>query len=270
MDAGLILLKYAFLGLIQGMTEPLPISSSGHLIIVERLFNLQIPGLGFEVFVHFASLLAILMVYRDDIFRLAANGTGYLVNRDQGSQQDAMFIVYLLIGTIPAVVFGLFFNDVIASQLKGMQVIGAMLIVTGMALWLIRNLRGHKRDGDLSCKDALIVGLAQSIALIPGISRSGATIVASMGAGMKQKTALRFSFLLYIPISLGSLLLEVPDITDDPNLAKQWIPYVIAFLTSFAATYYALKAFINIMTHGNLGYFTVYCFTAGALVLLFL
>lgn len=270
MDQLLILLKYAFLGLIQGITEPIPISSSGHLVIVERLLGLKIPGLSFEVFMHFASLLAVIAIYRNDIFRLAANGTSYLIRQNQDARHDFMFIVYLLIGTIPAAVIGIIFNDYIGEHLKGLEVIGAMLIVTGIALWLIRNLRGRKKDGDLTAKDALIVGLAQAVALIPGISRSGATIVASMGIGMKQKTALRFSFLLYIPISLGGILLEAPDIRDDPNFDKLLIPYVVAFLISFVATYFSLKWLMNIMERGNLGYFTVYCFIAGALVLIFL
>lgn len=280
MDQLLILLKYALLGLIQGITEPIPISSSGHLIIVEHLLGLKIPGLSFEVFVHFASLLAVFAIYSSDIIRLAKNGTSYLISRGNDSlssesqrseaRNDFMFIVYLVIGTIPAGVIGFLFNDYIGDHFKGLKIIGVMLIVTGIALWLIRNLRGRKRDGDLTAKDALIVGLAQAVALIPGLSRSGATIVASMGVGMKQKTALRFSFLLYIPVSFGGIILEVPEIKNDPNLDKLLIPYIIAFLISFIATYFSLKWLMNIMERGNLGYFTVYCFIVGALVLLFL
>lgn len=270
MESLLILLKYAVLGLIQGITEPIPISSSGHLVIAEHLLGLRIPGLSFEVLMHFASLLAIIAIYRSDIFRLAANGTSYLVRRNQNARQDFMFIFYILIGTVPAAVIGILFNDYIGEHLKGLELIGAMLIVTGIALWLIRNLRGHKKDKDLTTKDALIVGLAQAVALIPGISRSGATLVASIGIGMKQKTALRFSFLLYIPISLGGILLEASDINNDPNFEKLLIPYIIAFLISFTATYFSLKALMNIMERGNLGYFTIYCFIAGALVLFFL
>ncbi|HEX7064478.1 MAG TPA: undecaprenyl-diphosphate phosphatase [Bacillales bacterium] len=269
MDQLLILLKYAFLGFVQGITEPIPISSSGHLIIVEDLLDIKTPGLGFEIFVNFASLLAILVIYRNDIIQLAAGGTSYLIRKDKESKKDFMFIIYLIIGTIPAGILGLLFDDYI-EQFATVKVIGAMLIVTGIALWLIRNLRGRKSDGDLSTKDALIVGLAQAVALIPGISRSGATIVASMGVGMKQKTALRFSFLLYIPVSLGTGLLKIPKLFTGDGLGNLLIPYIIAFIICFIATYISFKWLAGIMERGNLGYFTIYCFIVGPLVLLFL
>ncbi|HET7580685.1 MAG TPA: undecaprenyl-diphosphate phosphatase [Bacillales bacterium] len=271
MDPFYILLKYAFLGLVQGITEPIPISSSGHLIIVEQLLGLKIKGLSFEVFVNTASLAAVLAIYRHDLVRLAANGTKYLVRRDRESENDFLFILYLAIGTIPAAVIGILFNDYIAAHFKTtIHTVGLMLFVTGIALWLIRNLRGRKNDGDLSFKDAVIVGLAQAVALLPGISRSGATIVASMGVGMKQKTALRYSFLLYIPISLGGIMLELPEILNDPNLNRLWVPYTVSFLICFIATYYSLKWLMGIMERGNLGYFTIYCFLAGFFVLFYM
>src|SRR5699024_2041495 len=138
------------------------------------------------------------------------------------------------------------------------------------ALWIIRNLQGRKNDGDLTFKDAIIVGLAQSVALIPGISRSGATIVAAMLLGMKQDTALRFSFLLYIPVSLGVTIISIGAIIKDRAFDTLMIPYILAFITSLIATYYALKWFINIVARGNLKYFAFYCFIVGSLVILFM
>lgn len=269
MNAFLILLKYAFLGLVQGITEPIPISSSGHIILLEHLLHLKLNGLSFEVFVNTASLLAVLLIYRADLLRLAANGTSFLIRGNQKAKDDFMFIVYLIIGTLPAGILGVLFNDYIASHFKTVKMIGEMLIVTGVALWLIRNLRGRKNDQDVSLKDALIVGCAQAVALLPGISRSGATIVASMGVGMKQKTALRFSFLLYIPISVGGIVLELPNILQDPNLNVLLIPYIVCFLICFTASYFSLKWFMGIMERGNLGYFTIYCFVVGFLVMWF-
>src|SRR5690606_34936042 len=110
-------------------------------------------------------------------------------------------------------------------RLSAVTVVGVTLLITGVALWIIRNLRGNKNDGEITMKDAIIVGLAQSIALIPGVSRSGSTIVAAMLLGMKQETALRFSFLLYIPVSLGVTILSVGDIVNDPNFDVLMIPY---------------------------------------------
>ncbi|WP_347550762.1 undecaprenyl-diphosphate phosphatase [Pseudalkalibacillus hwajinpoensis] len=263
------LIKYALLGLLQGFTEPIPISSSGHLVIAQELFGLEIKGLSFEILMNFASLIAVLIIYRSDLVRLTSNGLSYVVSRDQRSKSDFMFIVYLLIGTIPAAVLGLLFEDFIGEQLKGIKIVGATLIITGIALWLIRNLRGSKGDSELNFRDAIIVGLAQAVALIPGISRSGATIVAAMGIGMKQETALRFSFLLFIPVSVGTMLLGFDDLLSDPRFNDLLIPYIVAFLLSLIASYFSLKWFMNIMARGNLIYFAIYCFIAGALVLIF-
>ena len=266
----LTLIKYLILGLVQGITEPIPISSSGHLIIFRELFGIEASGLSFEIFVNFASLLAVLIIYRNDIIRLIINGFRYLIKREEAAKSDFQFIIYLVIGTIPVGVIGVLFGDVIGEVLSGTKVVGITLLITAVAIWTIRNLRGRKSDGDLTTKDAIIVGLAQAVAVTPGISRSGASIVASMLVGMKQETALKFSFLLYIPVSLGTGILEIPEIISDPNFDQLMIPYIIAFMASFIATYFALKWFMDIMRKGNLKYFSYYCVVVGVLVILFL
>lgn len=148
-------LKYAVLGLVQGFTEPIPVSSSGHLVIAERLFGLHIEGLGFEVLVNFASLLAILLIYRKDIVRLTVNTFRFLFTRAQDAKDDFMFVIYLILATIPAGIIGVVFKDTIADVFKGVKIIGATLLVTALALWLIRNLRGRKGDKDLSFGERL-------------------------------------------------------------------------------------------------------------------
>lgn len=266
-----LLFKYLFLGALQGITEPIPISSSGHLVLAQELLGLGIEGLSFETFVNFASLLAVLLIYRKDLIRMTQNTFGYMRMRNPEQKSDFWFVIYLIIATIPAAVFGILLEDFISEQFKGeVKIIGVTLIATGIALWLIRNLKGRKLDQDLGWKDALIVGLAQAVALIPGISRSGATIVAAMGRGMKQETALKFSFFLYIPVSLGGMILAGKDIVEDPELSTLWIPYALAFLGALIASYYSLRWFIGIMEKGNLKYFAYYCFVVGAAVLLFL
>lgn len=265
-----ILLKYIILGAIQGFTEPIPISSSGHLVIFRELFNVHIEGLSFEIIVNFASLIAVLVIYRNDIIRLIKGFFGYIQTKSPESKEDFLFVIYLVIATIPTGVIGILLEDFISEKLASVKIIGITLLVTGVALWIIRNLRGSKNDGDLTVKDALIIGLAQSVALIPGISRSGATIVAAMLLGMKQETALRFSFLLYIPVSFGVTILSAKDIINDPAFNSLAIPYLLAFIASLIASYYALRWFMNIMARGNLRYFAYYCFVAGILVILFL
>ncbi|WP_085992751.1 undecaprenyl-diphosphate phosphatase [Oceanobacillus senegalensis] len=264
------LIQYLFLGLVQGVTEPIPISSSGHLVIFRELFGIEKEGLSFEIFVNFASLLAVLLIYREDIIRLIKNGALYLFKKEETAKSDFMFIVYLVIATIPVGVVGVLFGDAIGAALSNPVVVGYTLLITAAAVWIIRNMRGRKNDGDLTTKDAIIVGLAQTIAVTPGISRSGSTIVASMLVGMKQETALRFSFLLYIPVSLGTTILEVPEMVGSSEFQTMLIPNLIAFLASFVATYFALKWFMNIMARGNLKYFSYYCVVVGLLVILFL
>ncbi|RLL45507.1 undecaprenyl-diphosphate phosphatase [Oceanobacillus piezotolerans] len=260
-------IEYLILGLVQGITEPIPISSSGHLVLFRELLGIETEGLSFEIFVNFASLLAIFIIYRKDIARLITNSYLYVFKKDESQKNDFLFIVYLVVGTIPVGVIGVLFGDAIGKALSDPVVVGYTLLITAAAIWAIRNLRGRKSDGDLSMKDAIIVGLAQAVAVTPGISRSGATIVASMLVGMKQETALRFSFLLYIPVSLGTAILDIPDLVSSEAFQALLIPNIVAFITAFIATYFALKWFMNIMAKGNLKYFSYYCVVVGLLVI---
>ncbi|GIQ68174.1 undecaprenyl-diphosphate phosphatase [Xylanibacillus composti] len=271
MEELLLIIKYAVMGVVQGFTEPIPISSSGHVVIIKHLFGIEVEGLSFEVFVNFASLLAVLIIYRKDIVQMVAGVVRFVRTRDADSRKEFNFFMYLVLATIPAGVIGVLLGDVISNSLSGIHVIGFALLVTSVALWAIRNLRGRRQDADLSVRDAIIVGLGQAVALIPGISRSGATIVAAMALGMKQETALKFSFFLYIPISLGGMVLEAPTLAEDLRMNSNLIvPYILAFFTSLIASYYSLRWFMGIMARGNLKYFAMYCLVAGLAVIFFL
>lgn len=272
LDAWWEILKFLFLGMVQGVTEPIPVSSSGHLLLVYHFFGLGIEGqkaLGFAVLVNFASLLAVLIIYREDLARLIGNTLGYFRKKTPENRADFRFVLFLILGTIPAGVLGVLFNDTIEEYLTGVKPIGVTLLVTGIALFIIRNLRGRKKDGDLSVKDAVVIGFAQAVALIPGISRSGATIVAGMGLGLRQETALRFSFLLFIPVSLGGIILEGEGILAIMSRPDLFLPYLAAFIASLITTYFSLKWFMNVMKQGNLIYFAIYCFIVGPLILIF-
>lgn len=270
MDQLWLTLKFLLLGLFQGLTEPIPISSSGHLLIAQYFLGVEIEGSTstFALLVNSASLIAVLIIYRTDIRRLVTNGFMYFTAKTEENKRDFMFLLYLIIATIPAAIIGLLFQDAIDELLSSVVTVGATLVITGVGLWLIRNMRGQRKDGSLSVKDALIIGSAQAVALIPGISRSGATIVAAMARGINQETALRFSFLLFIPISLGGAVLSISDIVNDSNLSQMAIPYIMAFLGSLVASYFSLKWFMNIMAKGQLKYFALYCFIVGPLVIL--
>lgn len=264
----ILIIKMIIIGLVQGFTEPIPVSSSGHVMIASEILGLGEQGFTFAILTNTASLLAILFVYRKDIIRLATNTIQYLKTKDSRFKSDFRFVCFIIIGTLPAGILGVLLNDYIAENVS-MTTIAFMLFITGIALWLIRNMKGKKDESDLTVKDALIVGFGQAVALTPGISRSGATIISAIAVGMKQETALRFSFMLYIPVSLGGLVLGFTDFLDEPNKDSLIIPYAAAFFATLCMTYFALKWFMGIMKHGKLVYFTYYCFIVGTLLLIF-
>ncbi|WAA10875.1 undecaprenyl-diphosphate phosphatase [Fervidibacillus albus] len=266
MESFVILLKYAFLGILQGITEPIPVSSSGHLVIVQEFFGIGTDkNMSFEVLMNFASLLAVLVLFKNDIISLAKGSLDYIATRNHGKKSAFLFVIYLIVATVPAGVVGLLFEDQISETFKDLHYLAGALFVTGLALWMIRNLKGKKGEKNITMTDALIVGVAQSLALIPGISRSGATIVAALGIGMKRETAFLFSFLLYIPVSFGTTLLSLNDFQMDELL----IPNTIAFLLSFIFSYISLKWFKGIVERGNLKYFAYYCFALSIVLLIF-
>ena len=264
----ILIIKMIIVGLVQGFTEPIPVSSSGHVMIASEILGLGEQGFTFAILTNTASLFAILFIYRKDIARLAVNSILYVKTKDFCYKSDFRFVFFIVIGTIPAGVLGILLSDFIAENVS-MTTIALMLFITGIALWLIRNMKGNKGESDLTMKDALIVGLGQAVALTPGISRSGATIISAVAVGMKSDTALRFSFMLYIPVSLGGVILGISDFLNEPNKADLAIPYLAAFIATLLMTYIALKWFMGIMKSGKLSYFTYYCFLVGALLLIF-
>jgi len=264
----ILIIKMIIIGLVQGFTEPIPVSSSGHVMIASEILGLGEQGFTFAILTNTASLIAILFIYRKDIARLAVNSILYLKTKNTRYRSDFRFVFFIVVGTIPAGVLGVLLSDYLSESVS-MTTIAMMLFVTGIALWLIRNRKGKKDESDITIKDALIVGLGQAVALTPGISRSGATIISSIAVGMKQDTALRFSFMLYIPVSLGGVILGLSDFLGEPNKADLLIPYLAAFIATIFMTYFALKWFMGIMKNGKLVYFTYYCFIVGALLLIF-
>lgn len=263
------ILKYLFLGLFQGFTEPIPISSSGHLMIVRHLMEIDLP-ITFEGFINFGSLIAVLIVFRKDLARLITNGLKFIQTREQTYRSEFNYILLLGIATIPAGLLGVLIESHIDSVLGNqVKIVGITLIMTGIALWIIRNLKGFKTDDEITIKDAIIVGIAQSIALIPGISRSGATIVGAMLVGFNRSAALRFSFLMYIPVSVGTMIFSLNDIAGNEAFSGQMTLLLVALIGAVVASYFALIWFIDIMKSGNLKYFAFYCFIVGAVVFLF-
>lgn len=264
-------IKYVVLGIIQGFTEPIPVSSSGHLVIFKELFNLNTLGdLNFEIIVNFGSLITILFIFRKKIVKLIKEFFLYLKTKEEKYKVSYKYCWLIVIGSIPAGILGLLLKDKIELISGNVKYIGIALLITALALFLVRKIEGHKSEKEITYKDGLLVGLFQSVALLPGISRSGSTIVGGLFRDLDKETAFDYSFMLYIPISFATMFLGVSDLIKTPNISTYILPYFLGMIASMIMTYFSLKLFKNIVKNNKLIYFVVYCLIVGTLVLLFL
>lgn len=267
------LIRYIILGLIQGLTEPIPVSSSGHLLIFQRLLDgIDIDFGILSIVTNFGSLIAIVLIFRKDIFNLIKSFFNYLKSKDKKYYNDYKYCWLIVIGTIPAGIMGLIVTKLGIFDFleENVKFVGFTLLVTALFLYLIKDLKGKKKDSDLTYKDAIIIGLFQVVALIPGISRSGATIVGGMKRHLTRDTAFQYSFMLYIPISIATMVLGVKDLIElNPN-TETLMYYGIATVIAGFVTYFSTKWFRNLVRNGKLIYFVYYCLVVGTLVLIFL
>ncbi|MFV0425250.1 MAG: undecaprenyl-diphosphate phosphatase [Bacilli bacterium] len=254
------------LGLLQGITEPLPISSSGHLELLQEFMKIDNTDLTYEVFLNFGSLMAIIILYRKLLKKIFSNTIKYLKTKEIKYKNDFKYFYLVFFASIPAAIIGFTLEDFIEKYFTNGYTTGAMLIVTAIFLFLIRNFNGKKEIADMKISDALFIGGAQSVALLPGISRSGATIVGSMFKDLKRSVAFDFSFLMYIPISLGVFFSKIGDISLNENSMKMFIGTLIAFIVTFFTT----KWFKNIVVNGKIVYFSYYCMIVGIIALIIL
>jgi len=264
------ILLYLILGIIQGFTEPIPVSSSGHLIIFKHLFQIDTNNLNFEIIANFGSFLAIIYIFKNDLTKLTKNFISYIKTKNETYKEDYKYCILIIIGTIPAIIFGFILNDYIEKYLSNIKYIGISLLITALFLFAIRKLSGSKNNIQITYKDAIKIGLFQTAALLPGISRSGATLVGGMLSNLKREVAFKFSFMLYIPISLATVILGIKDITTNKIEINLLFYYIIGGISSFIVTIFATNWFKNIMLNGKLIYFVYYCVIAGILVILFL
>ncbi len=266
----MILLKYIILGIIQGFTEPLPISSSGHIFIFKKIFqaNIALNDLNFEIIVNFGSLIAITIIYFKDIKKLIINFFKYFKIKNEETKKDFKYAVLIILGCIPVGIAGFLLKDYIENLLQSSFIVGISFLITSLFLFLVRNINGCKEEKDLTWKDALFIGLIQIIALIPGISRSGSTLIAALFRNIKRNDALKYSFMLYVPISLGTMVLSVKDLINSNNLNTLLLPYSLGFISSLIVSYFTLRWFINAVKKGNLLYFSIYCLILGLFILI--
>lgn len=265
------ILQYVILGLIQGFTEPIPISSSGHLVIFKNIFNLDtLNDINFEIVVNFGSFIAICFLFRKEIIKIISDFFNYIKTKKEDYKENYKYAWLIVIGTIPAGIFGIILKDKIDLVSENVKLVGIALLITALALFLIKDTKGKKEKNEITIFDSIIIGLFQVIALFPGISRSGATVVGGMSQGLNRKTAVNYSFMLYLPISLATMVLGVKDLIETADISSLILPYTLGMIASCIVTYFSAKWFINIMKKGKLGYFSIYCLIVGILVLLFI
>ncbi|OEH86611.1 undecaprenyl-diphosphatase UppP [Desulfuribacillus stibiiarsenatis] len=264
-------IEAVILGIVQGITEFLPISSSAHLVIAQDMFGLSVPGLAFEVFLHIGSLLAVMIYFRKDIIRLLSEFFQFIRTRDCRYQASFMFSIYIIIATFLTGVLGIILEKQMGDALKSMTTVSVSLFMTGAFLVLIERVikYGNRKEGNMNFYDAFWVGLAQTVAIIPGISRSGSTLVAALWCGLEKETAVRFSFLLSIPVTLGSIVLMLPDMSSE-NFNAGLFELTAAFVASFVFAIIGIKWLIAFLQRSKLIYFAYYCFLASGFVFFFL
>ena len=244
------------LGSLQGMTEFLPVSSSGHLVLGQHFLDLSLPGNFFEVLVHLGTLCSVLVVFRTEILKLI---------QSIKSAESKIMLSALVIGTIPAVLIGLSMKDKISQLFENPLAVSFSLILTG--IWLVMTKWFVNQQSNINLKNGFLIGCAQAIAIIPGISRSGATIGVAMLLGISPEKAAKFSFLLAIPAIAGAGLLTAIDI--DPALVSSLSSGTIiaAFFSSFLVGWAALTWLLKLISKGQFHWFGLYCMVIGILTL---
>ena len=240
------------LGILQGITEFLPVSSSGHLVLGQKLLGINVPGNAFEVILHIGTLMSILVVFWPDIHRLFSEIKDAHVRK---------YIFTLVLGTIPAIIVGLSLKGQIALMFDNAHSVALALIVTGIILIFSKWFSNKKSN--LTLVKGFVIGLAQALAIIPGISRSGATICTGLMMGLSAEEAARFSFLLAIPAIAGAGILTAMDI-DKISLGMDVI--AVGLLSSFLVGWAALKWLLNLLKTGKFHWFGVYCLLLGIIV----
>jgi undecaprenyl-diphosphatase len=254
------LFEAIFLGIIQGITEFLPISSDGHLVLIPALFNLPEPDLNLVSIAHQGTLLAILVFFYRDLWQIFLAIIDGLRRRQPLATTESRLGWYILVATIPAGLIGILFKDFFEETYANPAIAAAFLFVTAAFLVIgERMLSGQKQLAQMSWLDALIIGVMQIPAILPGVSRSGGTIAAALARGFDRPTAARFSFLLGVPAIAGAGLLALIDLLQVGNLAEQ-LPFLLAtFVTSAVVGYAAIYFLLSWLRQRSLYGFAVYC-----------
>ena len=261
-------LQAIVLGTIQGLTEFLPISSSAHLRIYPEIFGWGDPGAAFTAVIQIGTELAVLLYFRHDIWRIASMWLKSLVKPEYRGHLDARMGWFIIIGSLPIVVLGILLKDIIESDFRSLWIIGTTLIVLGIVLGLADRFgRNEKPLKELSFRDAILMGLAQAMALVPGVSRSGATLSMGRILGYEREAATRYAFLLAIPAVVGAGLFQLREIPGSDN-PYGWGPTIVATIVSFIVGYAAIAWLLRYVSTHSYTPFVIYRVALGTATLL--
>ena len=264
------LIESIILGLVQGLTEFLPISSSGHLVIAQSLLDVKTGDLVFEVLVHFGTMIAVIIYFRNKLLAIVKSifSSLSLKSKTDDDRANLNLALYIILGTIPAVIIGLAFKDMIATAFDTPRWASGMLLITAAILLLTHWFA--KEDRKLNLPRALLIGLAQAMAIMPGISRSGSTIAVGLFSGIKKSEAAEFSFLLSLPAIAGATLLEIPDFIKSLNDGALMFNYIIGAIVAGIVGYFSIVYLMAIIKKGKFFYFGIYCAIIGILGIILL
>lgn len=255
------LASIVLLAILQGLTEFLPVSSSGHLVLADALLGLREPGVVTEVVLHLGTLLAVLIYFRNDLAALVRDALLFLSPRRERIDQDQRrLLIALIVGTVPIVFAGAFFDTIVERLFESPGTAAIALIVTGLILLSTTVVR--KSAVPIGAGRALMIGIAQAFALVPGISRSGMTISAGIFLGLDPTRAARFSFLLSVPAIFGATIYKLPEIAGRIREADG-ILLLLGFLIAFAVGYAAIVILLWFVQKGRFGWFGLYCLLLG-------
>ena len=260
------------IGIVQGLTEFLPVSSSAHLVFIQNILGVQ-SSLAFDTFLHLGSLLAVLWFFRADIIKMILSWISSLSDIIHGRFREGFYddpykrlAWYVIIATIPVGFAGVFFEDSVDALFSGALYVPAFfLFVTGTILYLSQRMTsGSINFRNITGKHALFMGLGQACAILPGLSRSGTTIAAGLVAGLDKEFAAKFSFILSIPAILGAFILQVKDIGS--AMDANFLPIFLGFVAAFISGYIAIKWMLDLIQKRNLDIFAYYCWIVGIVV----
>ena len=256
------IIKFLIIGIVQGLGEVLPISSSAHLLIFEEILNINNNNLTLEIFLHLASLIAILFFLRKRLVKLVLGFFKYLFRKQQEYYLEFKLGCFLILSTIPIVLITIIFKDWIMLVSSNIKFIGLFLVINGFLLLIITNNTGNKKIEKMSYFDALIIGIFQCIGIFPGISRSGSCLLGASIRKMEKETAAEYAFLMFIPTVLGATILEFNNFGNLIVKDNLWM-YLVTFFVTCIVTYLAFEVLLNIIKKGKIKYFGYYCIVIG-------